>query len=514
MTGWLIDTTLTTGALIALVLVLRRPVARLFGPGMAYALWALPLVRLLLPPLVLPASLAPQAAAQGAAADMVLLEATRTVAPAEAGFDWAALVLAVWLGGALLFLGWQLLSYRIMRRRLLSRARPMGHDGSVRIVESPEVPAPIAFGLRDKVVALPLGFMAGPDRTARDLAIAHELEHHAGHDLAANFAVQPLLALHWFNPLAWAGWRAMRRDQEAACDARVMEGCDAATRAAYGRLIAGFAQSPRLALAAPMACPVLGEKSIIHRLRSLTMSEVSLRRRLAGRAAIAAALLALPLTATISYAEAGNPPAPPAAPSDPAPRVTRHVTIIDKPDGGAEVDDKSLVTRVIERDGKTIVYKSSKPATDEEIERRVADAMASMPEPPVPPVPPVPGAATPTPPVPPVPPVPGTRQQRRIVMLETNGDRTIVGPADAAAIEMSCADGTQRSEVEASAGEGDRRERVRMRICSRGGEKAHALEGLRRARERLSTDRHLSDTIRADVLRQLDAEIEKLSRQG
>lgn len=60
MTQWLLDTTLYTGLLIALVLLLRRPVARAFGPQVAYALWALPFLRLVLPPIVLPASLAPQ----------------------------------------------------------------------------------------------------------------------------------------------------------------------------------------------------------------------------------------------------------------------------------------------------------------------------------------------------------------------------------------------------------------------------------------------------------------------
>mgnify|MGYP006146595905 CR=1 FL=1 len=47
------------------------------------------------------------------------------------------------------------------------------------------VASPIAFGLFDKVVALPPRFMAMEDRAARDLAIAHELAHHEGHDIAA-----------------------------------------------------------------------------------------------------------------------------------------------------------------------------------------------------------------------------------------------------------------------------------------------------------------------------------------
>ena len=50
MTGWLLDTLLYTGVLIALVLMLRRPVSHHFGPQIAYMLWGLPFLRLLLPP--------------------------------------------------------------------------------------------------------------------------------------------------------------------------------------------------------------------------------------------------------------------------------------------------------------------------------------------------------------------------------------------------------------------------------------------------------------------------------
>lgn len=263
MTQWLIDTFVWTGALIAVVLVLRRPVARHFGPQVAYALWALPLLRLLLPPLVLPASMAPAepvlalaptplSAAEPA---VVLAAQAGPVVPLASGFDWSLLLVALWLGGAFLFLGWRTAQYRAMRADLLAAARPVGEVDGVRLVETPAVTAPVAFGVRDKVVALPPQFMAQRDRAARDLAIAHELAHHRGHDLIANIAAQPLLALHWFNPLAWAGWRAMRRDQEAACDARVVAGCDRAEKVTYARVIAGFATGRHLALAAPMASP-------------------------------------------------------------------------------------------------------------------------------------------------------------------------------------------------------------------------------------------------------------------
>lgn len=216
-----------------------------------------------------------------------------------------------------------------MRREVLAEARSVGDVGPILLVETPAVGAPVAFGVLDKVIALPLLFMAQPDREARDLAIAHELAHHRSNDLLANFAAQAVLALHWWNPIAWLGWRAMRRDQEAACDGRVMAGRGREDRARYAALIAGIATGPRMALAAPMACPVLGEASILHRLRTLSRNELSPRRRWAGRALLATGALALPLTASISYAAAElptqaevsvtPPPPPPAVPDPSAP---------------------------------------------------------------------------------------------------------------------------------------------------------------------------------------------------
>ncbi|HSQ96268.1 MAG TPA: M56 family metallopeptidase [Croceibacterium sp.] len=345
MTAWLTGTLLYTGLLIALVLLVRRPLSRWFGPQFAYALWALPALRLLLPPIELPASMAPQQAQQLSEHALLALAMAAEASPTAASaptplWERTDLWLTLWLVSAALFLAWRIVNYFRMRRELLAEARPVGQVGRIRLVETPAVSSPVAFGVYDKVVALPPRFMAMEDRAARDLAIAHELAHHQGHDVVANFAAQPLLALHWFNPLAWMGWRAMRRDQEAACDARVLAGRDRDVRAAYAGLIANFAAGPRLALAVPMACPIIGEKSIIHRLRSLSMSDVSPRRRTIGRLLFVAGALALPLTASFSYASAQDndshvvpvPPSDaPAAPLPPAPPQEAGVPQVPSP---------------------------------------------------------------------------------------------------------------------------------------------------------------------------------------
>ena len=344
MIAWLTDTLVMTGVLIALVLVVRRPVGRWFGPAAAYALWALPMVRFILPPLALPQGLLPRpevaiepivASARTMAHGSAELAAhslgqgtSVTAVPIAAATDpeflaqvpWTGLLIALWLGGAAVFLGWRVWNYASMRRELLAGARQVAQAEGVRIVETPAAAAPLAFGIFDKVVALPSGFLAETDSESSDFAIAHELEHHAGNDLIAIIAVQPLFALHWFNPLAWAAWRALRGDQEAACDARVMAGCDRKTRARYGRLIASYAAGSRLALAAPIAGPLGGEKPIIHRLKALACTDVSPARRVLARSLFAASLVAVPMTATVSYA-AMEVPEIPEAPEPPSPRT-------------------------------------------------------------------------------------------------------------------------------------------------------------------------------------------------
>lgn len=535
MTGFFFDTLLFTALLIALVLVLRRPVARAFGAQAAYTLWALPLLRLFLPPIELPASMAPAAESAASPAETVIVYAAAEapVAPVEAGIDWLSFVIAAWAAGAVLFLAWRVVTYLRMRADLLEGSIPVGEAGPVRLVESPAVSAPVAFGVRDKVIALPLGFMAWHNRRARDLALAHELAHHKGHDLLVNMLAQPVLALHWFNPLAWLGWRAMRRDQEAACDARVLAGQGGEVRADYGRLIAGLAGGPRLALAAPMACPILGEKSIIHRLRSISMPEPTQTRRRLGRGLLIGAALALPLTATIGYAapdapEAPTPPTAPAAPEAPdAPKVNKQVhrvVIVEK--HGDRKGDAALKTRTIERNGKTIILKTDKDLSDAELDAKMAkieadlekgDLMVMAPEPPMPPA--KPGEP---------------RSVRRIMihpegsMVSTDGKETRVirmhrMPGDAPMAMAfahgggDCKDATTNNEVSATTDKDGKKQVMRIRVCGKGDPamaSAHALAGLKSARDRIAGNKGMSAEIKSKVLEELDREIARMGKGG
>ncbi|RPF70540.1 M56 family metallopeptidase [Aurantiacibacter spongiae] len=515
LSDWLLDTFLYTAALIALVLLARRPVARHCGPQIAYGLWLLPLLRFVMPPVVLPAWMAPAepvaATPQTMAPALVLIsDAPSAAAPVPGpalGIEVGDLLAPLWLAGAVLFLFWRVREYLAMRADLLSEAMPVGESGKVRLVETPAVSAPVAFGVRDRVVALPPAFMAHHDITARDLAIAHELAHHRGHDLVANIAAQPLLALHWFNPLAWWGWRAMRRDQEAACDARVVAGRARSERAVYAEVIAGFAAGRHLALAAPMACPVLGEKSIVHRLRSLTMTDVTTARRRIGIAAIATTAMALPLTASISYAaeEAPTPPEPPLAPgapsaprppeAPPAPVAPTPPLAPQAPDahdvhghghGTVIVEDRNGEHRALTIEGDTPLSQSEVRALQAELRRSMDDAHDDIEQ---------------------------ARQDVERALEQAHAEREYAlehaqlardaAMRAAAQVEFSC-EGDQPV-VERRLSDGRRA----IAICQ-SAVTAQALAGLHQAREALAADRDISASERREAMREIDAAMREI----
>ncbi|MBY0284355.1 MAG: M56 family metallopeptidase [Sphingomonas sp.] len=298
MIAWAIEALIASTLLMLLVLVLRAPVRRVFGAGVAYALWLLPVVRLLLPPL--PADWQPSAAAPISRAaeqvtvmfvDMAGAAPTRDVAAAP---DYGPVLLAIWAIGAVGFIGWHLIRYRQFVRSMLADARATVF-GPVRVIESDSASGPLAFGIWRKYVAFPSDFKERYDADEQALALAHELTHHARGDLIANWVALVVLALHWFNPIAWRAFRAFRADQEMACDERVLAGRAANVRHAYGRAIVKSAHGG----AVSAACHLHTINELKGRLRMLSKDRVSKARLASGAAAVAAvALVSLALTAS------------------------------------------------------------------------------------------------------------------------------------------------------------------------------------------------------------------------
>ena len=395
---WLIDTLIVTAALMAAVLVLRRPVARHFGAQMAYLLWAVPLARLFMPPLTqtieIPVS-EPLSDAAAMAMPVGGMLAPSDLYPADAvpqatfsqellmAADWFAVGVTIWLCGAAIFLITQLAAYLQNRRELLNDAVQVARIGDIRVIEIAGISGPFAFGLWRRYIALPIGFTRQYDPVERELALAHERSHHRSGDLWANFAGLAMLSLHWFNPVAWLAWRAFRFDQEAACDARVLRQRSAAERTAYARAIAKAATGHTLAFASPLN----PKDKIVERLKIMKQKETSRGRKWLGGVLIGTGLVtAMAMTATVSYAiqpvpSPGAPEAPPAPPVPPTPPVPPAPPAVPQaptapvaPDAPVVKDGVYIYT--FKRGDNNIVLRLDGPTDQGEIERRVSDAEA------------------------------------------------------------------------------------------------------------------------------------------
>jgi beta-lactamase regulating signal transducer with metallopeptidase domain len=283
MTSWLAETFVTVTLLLLLVLAVRGLVARAFGAGWAYALWTVPALRLFLPPMpqffpdsALPAAVANiPAAVVGGAAPL----------PVEAGSgQWLPLILAVWAGGAVIFLVWQWLSYRSFLHRLEGNARPARPplQGGIEALVSDIVEGPLAIGLLHPRIVLPADFDRRYSPDERRLALAHEITHHRRGDIWWNLAATLVLAANWFNPVAYIAFRAFRADQELACDAVVAASASLDERCDYARALVKSASRPGLIA----ACALNSASQLKRRLKMMRGHRVSWVRRAGGLVAL------------------------------------------------------------------------------------------------------------------------------------------------------------------------------------------------------------------------------------
>lgn len=240
------------------------------------------------------------------------------------------------------------------------------------------------------------------------------------------------------------------------------------------------------------------------------MSDVSPRRQLAARAGIVAALFALPMTASICYASAAEPPAPPEAPLPPEPPTPPEAPQPPEPPAAPEafdweseagdVDrevqetrtaDGQIERRVIirRRDGEgdatrhiehRIVRHGDAEGWTEEDRAELAKEMEEL------------------------------RKEfaengkfhreMQIAMAEAQS-AAAEARANAPRVVMKCRD---KENIVSS--ETDSKGRTTMFVCEANGDRI-ALKALQSARKAIASDRNMSDEERAEALRELDEEI-------
>lgn len=458
--------------IMLLVLAVRRPFAALFGAGPVYALWLLPALRLVAPPLPswgveLPSLLPAQTLivfAQDAAAPL----------PPQGGpGQWVPMLLAIWAVGAAAFLAWQFLSYRRFVHGLGLTARGLGAHRGLPLIESAAAQGPLALGLLRRRIVVPADFEIRYTPRERALALDHESVHHRRGDIWWNHLGLFILALNWFNPVAWIAFRAFRADQELACDAAVAAGASTDARHDYARALIKSASRPGLIA----ACPLNHADQLKRRLKMMKFHKSSRARMLAGAGAIA-------LLAGIGLAIGGPgfaQPAPPSPPEAGGPADAPH-------DGQRH---ERVIVRTINRDGHS----------ETTTERSAGDGDAH-------------GG-------------PGERHESVIIMThrgdghgeghgEAHGDAgdhhmMMMMHGDGATIVMpDCGHGPNDFNAE----EGDANNRTRIVLCGNGGATpAQRAEHLQRARDRLARNSELSAEQKARITATLDREIARLRGQ-
>ena len=137
MIAWAIESLIAVTLLMLLVLAARSPVARLFGAEWAYALWLLPLLRLILPPLPFAGGGILFVIPPDAAFIPAVGESAASPSSLGGSGQWVPL-LALWAGGAAAFIIWQLISYRNFLAGLGSSMRPAAIPtfGGIPVIES------------------------------------------------------------------------------------------------------------------------------------------------------------------------------------------------------------------------------------------------------------------------------------------------------------------------------------------------------------------------------------------
>ena len=316
MIAWSFEALAASAALMLVVLAIRMPVARYFGPHIAYGLWALPALRLILPPLPEEVAPAPLATLPSTIEFEWLLAAPARADAAASGVDWALLLATLWIVGAAVFLAWHLLSYRHFVGKALADATQLprfDRDG-IEVCASPAAQGPFAAGIFLKKIVLPEDYRSRYEADELRLALEHEVQHHRRCDISANLIALVVLAFHWWNPIAYFAHRAFRVEQELACDAAVLAQATAAERHAYGAALLKSA-CDRLPVA---ACALGAGDDLKRRLRMMKTYRFSpSRARMGGLLAAGLVGGGLMLTASDGLPAETSPrlaPPPPTAP--------------------------------------------------------------------------------------------------------------------------------------------------------------------------------------------------------
>ena len=267
----LLEMSVSGAVLILAVIVLRGLALHRLPKGAFLALWAVAVLRLLVP-FSLPSALSVYTLTER----WVTAEAVRhapdlSAAPTKSQPDrWPSAMPAVtpaspastpmardgqisrlgwealWLAGTTLCGIWFWIAY-LRCRREFQTALPVEEERALRwlaehplrrkvaLRQSDRIAAPLTYGVLRPVILLPAGAnWSGPQLAC---ALEHELVHIQRFDTLAKLLLAIAACVHWFNPLVWTMYVLANRDIELRCDEVVVHRLGLDRRSAYARTL-------------------------------------------------------------------------------------------------------------------------------------------------------------------------------------------------------------------------------------------------------------------------------------
>lgn len=174
-----------------------------------------------------------------------------------APFPWETVLTAVWAVGVAAMLTYGLGSYLSIRRKLRFAIR--SREG---FWEDPHLRSPFILGLVRPKIYLPCHMTP----YARRFILCHEQAHIRRGDHIVKPICWLALAIHWFNPLAWAAFLLLSRDIEVACDEKVLRELGQEVKADYSATLLALATNGRFPAPTPLS---FGEGDAKTRIKSV-----------------------------------------------------------------------------------------------------------------------------------------------------------------------------------------------------------------------------------------------------
>lgn len=181
--------------------------------------------------------------------------------------DWTKTIAIIWYSG-IAAVGLVLLFSNISFWRKLRRTRKeyVVSDCALPVYVVDALPSPCIFGIFRTAVYITPETLESETKLRH--VLAHELTHYRHGDHIWSLLRGVCLAVHWYNPLVWLAGILSRRDAELACDEGTIKKIGEESRIEYGRTLIGLSieRHSAMDLLCCATTMVSGEKGIKERI--------------------------------------------------------------------------------------------------------------------------------------------------------------------------------------------------------------------------------------------------------